>query len=229
MSASPKQLETPDPAEQIANSGGMRFALVTLLIFGGLAALCIVAGLFFRAGALALFFFVILLTSAASLGCVGGGAYAIYRGAVSQTRFSILGVELNTRSVGVAFMGIGMIIGYFTFKAVLDKVGNLQSAEGTSGVWERLSGPTASAAFDKGSDARDLEGLWEVQLYEEDSNGKERPYMYQDKDGKSAPYPPEKIKCTAWGSVVMFNSTYSSGEGETFWGEGRLSPGCYLT
>jgi len=92
-----------------------------------MGALCIVAGLFFKAGVLALFFFIILLTSALSLGCIVGGVFAIWKGATSDTKFNMFGVELSSQSVGIAFMGIGLVTGFFTVRTVMDKAGELSS------------------------------------------------------------------------------------------------------
>jgi hypothetical protein len=54
-----------------------------------------------------------------ALACIGGGIYAIYRGANSDTKLDILGAHLSTGSVGVAFVGIGLIIAFFTVRSVL--------------------------------------------------------------------------------------------------------------
>lgn len=43
----------------------------------------------------------------------------IIYGATSETKLDIFGVHLSTGHVGVAFVGIGLIIGFFTVRAVL--------------------------------------------------------------------------------------------------------------
>ncbi len=123
------------PAQVIpgnANRGLWRVVTLTLGIFGVLAALCVIAGLFFKAGALALFFFIILLTTGISVGCIIGGAFAVYRGLTADTKFKMFGVELSSQSVGVAFMAIGLIIGFFTFREVLGKVDNIPAQTSSS-------------------------------------------------------------------------------------------------
>lgn len=127
----PRELKKPTMVEEptlphatpsgVFTRGILDIAYSTLYIFGVLAVLCVAAGLFTRVGVLSLYFFVCLLASACSLGCIGGGVLAIYKGAKSDTKFTMFGVKLSSQSVGVGFMGIGVIIGYFTITKVLDK------------------------------------------------------------------------------------------------------------
>jgi len=129
------------PPVQRAEANGKRglwdIVYLSLIIFGILAALCVVAGLFFKAGALALFFFIILLTTGVSIGCLVGGGFAVYRGLTGDTKFKMFGVELSSQSVGVAFMGIGLVIGFFTFREVLGKVENIPAASSPSSPVEK--------------------------------------------------------------------------------------------
>lgn len=126
---------------QEAKANGKRgvwdIVYLSLILFGILATLCVVAGLFFKAGALALFFFIILLTTGVSIGCIVGGGFAIFRGLTADTKFKMFGVELSSQSVGVAFMGIGLVIGYFTFRGVLAKVDNIPAASSPSSPVEK--------------------------------------------------------------------------------------------
>jgi hypothetical protein len=54
-----------------------------------------------------------------ALSCIGGGIYAIYRNALSPTNFSIFGASFSTGHVGVAVVGIGLLIAYFSVRAFL--------------------------------------------------------------------------------------------------------------
>jgi hypothetical protein len=72
--------------------------------------------------AMPIFKLIVLVTTLISLACVGTGAFAIHRGATSNTKFDFLGAHLSTGSVGVALVGIGLLIGFFTIKAVLKKL-----------------------------------------------------------------------------------------------------------
>jgi hypothetical protein len=49
-----------------------------------------------------------------ALASIAGGVVAIVRSAKSNTEFSLLGAKLSTGDVGVALVGIGLIIAYFT-------------------------------------------------------------------------------------------------------------------
>lgn len=50
---------------------------------------------------------------------IGGGIYAIKANATSPTTLDILGAKLSTGNVGVALVGIGFIITFFTVRSVL--------------------------------------------------------------------------------------------------------------
>lgn len=69
--------------------------------------------------AMPLYLMIILIFGLLALACVGGGIVAIIRSATSETKFDIFGVHLSTGHVGVAFVGIGLIVGYFTVRTVL--------------------------------------------------------------------------------------------------------------
>jgi hypothetical protein len=56
-----------------------------------------------------------------ALVCVGGGIYAIVLNARSKTELSILGARLTMGHVGIAFVGIGLVIALFVVRAVLRK------------------------------------------------------------------------------------------------------------
>lgn len=60
-----------------------------------------------------------------ALGCIGGGIYAIVANATSKTDLELLGAHLSTGHVGVAFVGIGLIIAFFTVRAVLNNLSTL--------------------------------------------------------------------------------------------------------
>lgn len=51
--------------------------------------------------------------------CILGGIVAVLWDAKSKTEFEVLGAHLTTGHVGVAFMGVGVVIGFFTVRAVL--------------------------------------------------------------------------------------------------------------
>ena len=48
-----------------------------------------------------------------------GGIVAIVHGSTAKTEFSLLGADISTGDVGVALVGIGLLIAYFTSRAVL--------------------------------------------------------------------------------------------------------------
>jgi len=54
-----------------------------------------------------------------ALVCIGGGICAIVANARSKTELSILGAHLTTGHIGVAFVGIGLIIAIFVVRSVL--------------------------------------------------------------------------------------------------------------
>jgi hypothetical protein len=57
----------------------------------------------------------IVVTFALAFALIVGGVKAIMRTAKSNTEFSLLGVKLSTGvGVGVALVGIGLLLAYFT-------------------------------------------------------------------------------------------------------------------
>ena len=62
---------------------------------------------------------IIIVSGLLSITACAGGIYAISQAALSNSEFSALGVELKTGNVGVALVGLGLVIGYFTMKSVL--------------------------------------------------------------------------------------------------------------
>jgi hypothetical protein len=50
---------------------------------------------------------------------IAGGIAAIVHGAKANTEFSLLDAELSTADVGVALVGFGLLIAYFTNRGVL--------------------------------------------------------------------------------------------------------------
>lgn len=69
--------------------------------------------------ALPLHFLIVAIFGLLALTSIGGGIYAIARDSESDTQLTILGAELSTGHVGVALVGIGFIITFFTIRAVL--------------------------------------------------------------------------------------------------------------
>jgi hypothetical protein len=55
----------------------------------------------------------IVVTFGLAFASIVGGVIAIIRTAKSNTEFSLLGVKLST-GVGVALVGIGLLLAYFT-------------------------------------------------------------------------------------------------------------------
>lgn len=60
-----------------------------------------------------------------ALTCIGGGIYAIVVNSVSKTEIDIFGAQIRTGHVGVAFVGIGLVITFFTIRAVLTNLREL--------------------------------------------------------------------------------------------------------
>lgn len=112
------------PAHYRPQRGPLDIANTAVWIVGIMMFACIVSGIFI--GALALFFFIILLTSGLSLACIAGGAFAVWKGSTAHTKFKMLGVNLDTKSVGVGIIAIGLIVGYFTVDSVLKRVDLLE-------------------------------------------------------------------------------------------------------
>lgn len=55
----------------------------------------------------------IVVTFGLAVALIAGGIIAIVRSAKSNTEFSLLGVKLST-GVGLALVGIGLLLTYFT-------------------------------------------------------------------------------------------------------------------
>jgi hypothetical protein len=68
---------------------------------------------------------IVLTFGLLALASIAGGVVAIVRSAKSNTEFSLLGAKLSTGDVGVALVGIGLIIAYFTVRAVLKSARDL--------------------------------------------------------------------------------------------------------
>jgi hypothetical protein len=60
-----------------------------------------------------------------ALTCIGGGIYAIVVNSVSKTEIDIFGAQISTGHVGVALVGIGLVITFFTIRAVLTNLREL--------------------------------------------------------------------------------------------------------
>lgn len=56
-----------------------------------------------------------------------GGIYATFSNLLSPTQLSLLGFTINTGSVGVALIGLGLIIMYFVFSKILKSIRYLAS------------------------------------------------------------------------------------------------------
>src|SRR5258708_2945486 len=64
--------------------------------------------------ALPLHVLIVRISGCLSFACVLGGITGIYSNAKADTKLDIFGAHLSTGHVGVAFVGIGLIIGLFT-------------------------------------------------------------------------------------------------------------------
>jgi hypothetical protein len=62
---------------------------------------------------------IVLVFGFLAFACIVGGIVGIYFNAKSDTGLEIFGVHLSTGHVGVAFVGLGLIIGLFMVRAVL--------------------------------------------------------------------------------------------------------------
>ena len=72
---------------------------------------------------------IVIIVGLLGLGCVIGGVVAIIIGAQAPSVVEILGAKLTTGSVGVALVGIGLLVGLFTFRAVLKNQHDLAGTE----------------------------------------------------------------------------------------------------
>ena len=57
--------------------------------------------------------------------CVLGGLLGVVLGSTEMTSFELLGAKFSTTHVGIAFVGIGLLVNYFTVRAVLKNQLNL--------------------------------------------------------------------------------------------------------
>jgi hypothetical protein len=62
---------------------------------------------------------VVLICGLLALFSITAGIVGIIRGSPCDTEFSLLGAELSTSDVGVALVGIGLLITYFTTRSIL--------------------------------------------------------------------------------------------------------------
>lgn len=70
--------------------------------------------------ALPLHTLIVCIFGALALVCIIGGIVALFQKSESKTQFDIMGAHLSTGSVGVAFVGIGLLMAYFTIRSVLN-------------------------------------------------------------------------------------------------------------
>src|SRR5687767_1118792 len=73
---------------------------------------------------------IVVIVGLMALSCVVGGIVAIVYAAQSPTEFNFLGVTLTTGHVGVALVAIGVLVGLFTFRAVLNNQRDLAALPG---------------------------------------------------------------------------------------------------
>lgn len=69
--------------------------------------------------AMPLHILIVAIFGVLALAAIGGGIYAITVHSAAKTTLTILGAELRTEHVGVAFVGIGFIIAFLTVRSVL--------------------------------------------------------------------------------------------------------------
>lgn len=60
-----------------------------------------------------------------ALAAIGTGAYSLFRGSAGHTEFVLLGSHLSTSNVGVALVGLGLMIAFFTVRSVLKNIAEL--------------------------------------------------------------------------------------------------------
>ena len=68
---------------------------------------------------------IVIIFGLLALAAIVGGIIAIVYSSKANTEFSLLGAKLSTGDVGVAFVGIGLVISYFTIRAVLKSARDL--------------------------------------------------------------------------------------------------------
>lgn len=76
---------------------------------------------------------IVLMCGLLALFSIAGGIVAIARDCKTITEFSLLGAELSTGDVGIALIGIALLITYFTTRSVL-KSGRNRAAVALSKV-----------------------------------------------------------------------------------------------
>jgi hypothetical protein len=69
-----------------------------------------------------LFALIVLSQFVITLGCIGVALYSIVQKMGGVSELNIFGVTIKTEVAGVAFLGIGVVIGYFMVAKVLDKI-----------------------------------------------------------------------------------------------------------
>jgi hypothetical protein len=68
---------------------------------------------------------IVIVFGLLSLVSLIGGIVAIVLNAYSETKFDFIGFRLSTGHVGVALVGIGLVTGYLTMRAVLKNLKEL--------------------------------------------------------------------------------------------------------
>jgi len=69
--------------------------------------------------ALSLHTLIVKISGILAFVCILGGILALLVGGSAETSIDLFGAKLTTTHVGVAFVGIGLLVGYFTVKLVL--------------------------------------------------------------------------------------------------------------
>jgi hypothetical protein len=68
---------------------------------------------------------VLVVVCVLALAAIGGGCYAIYRGAAADSEFDLLGAHIKTTHVGVAFVALGIVMVLFTLRRLMQSVERL--------------------------------------------------------------------------------------------------------
>jgi len=97
--------------------------------------------------------------------------------------------------------------------------------------WGDLAGDAAHSSFVHAGSSRELEGTWLVQLFEVDDKGQKGrdAYVVAGAGATTKPYPPEYVNIKAHESVLSMSTKFSTGDAGNLWGEGRISPGDFVT
>lgn len=98
---------------------GDPITIVLTIIVVALAMRPATLGVAHQRAALPIHSLIVAMFGILALVCIGGGVYAISANAESKTELSILGAHLTTGHVGVAFVGLGLIIVFLAVRAVL--------------------------------------------------------------------------------------------------------------